>query len=42
MRSDYCHNAWIMPNDEEEPITAGGVIDALNYLRKGGKQEVVL
>ena len=31
-----------MSIDEEDPITAGGVIDILNYLSKDGKQEVVL
>ena len=42
MTSDNWHNAWIMSIDQEDPITAGGVIDTLNYLSKHGKQEVVL
>ena len=32
--SECCYNSWIISMDEEEPITTGGVIDTLNYLRK--------
>ena len=42
MPLDYFHNTWIMSIDQEDPITVGGAIDILNYLRKDRQQEVVL
>ena len=42
MSSDYCCNAWIMSIDEEDRITAVGVIDTLIFLRKNGKSEAML
>ena len=32
--TDYLSNAWILGIDDEEPITASGEIDALNFIRK--------
>ena len=40
--SKYCYNSWIIAINEEEPITASGALDTLNYLRMNGATEVTI
>ena len=40
--TDYLSNVWILAIDDEEPITASGAIDTLNFIRKNNRQSCVI
>lgn len=40
--TEYLNNVWILAIDNEEPITASGAIDTLNFLRKNHRTTCII
>ena len=40
--TEYCRNSWILALDDEQPITAVGIIDTLNVLSLSGQHSVFI